>query len=79
MPHSPLLPSMQISPANVEKVVKPPQKPVMSIALCVDDIILHFSNMPEKSPKSRQPIMLTQNVPNGKGPDQIKAQSLYMA
>ncbi len=52
---------------NVEKVVKPPQKPVASRSLA-DAVItqLPFAESPDRNPIIRHPTMFTVNVPSGK-------------
>lgn len=60
--------SASLSFINVENVVKPPQKPVVSNSFVDGDIdnaeLVDGSD--EKNPMRRQPRMFTVNVPRGK-------------
>lgn len=57
-----------MSSAKVEKVVKPPQKPVMSNALIDDDNTPRLSAKPNSRPIKKLPTTFTANVPRGKPP-----------
>lgn len=59
------LSSMYVSLANDEKVVNPPQNPVMSSALIVGEITFDLSANPKSTPISKDPRMFTTNVPIG--------------
>lgn len=52
---------------KVEKVVKPPQNPVVSRSLDDGDIHPPVTGSEEKKPMSRHPSTLTVNVPRGNG------------
>lgn len=52
-----------LSSANVENVVKPPQKPVARSSIWFWLIKLFFAEIPISNPINRQPMMLTKNVP----------------
>ena len=59
--------SEELSFMNVEKVVKPPQKPVVSNSLVAGDIMpFPFQDNPERNPMMRHPNTLTAIVPKGK-------------
>lgn len=59
--------SEKLSFMYVEKVVKPPQKPVVSNSLVAGDIMpFPFHDNPERKPMIRQPNILTAIVPKGK-------------
>lgn len=64
----PLLPSTHMSFAKVEKVVKPPQKPVIRSKFSSGVIMWCFSIIPKNSPIRKQPKRLTMNVLIGKDP-----------
>lgn len=68
MDQSPLLPNTHISSANEENVVKPPQKPVISITFSPGVITCAFSSRPNNRPIMKHQIMFTRNVPMGKEP-----------
>ena len=65
---SPLLPRTHMSSAKDENVVKPPQKPVISMTFSPGVMTCAFSNSPKRSPITKQPIMFTRNVPIGNAP-----------
>lgn len=58
--------SRYISSANDEKVVRPPQKPVMRKIFIVGEMTPLFSASEKNIPIKKQPTILTTNVPNGK-------------
>ena len=63
---SPLSSNEKVSAEKAEKVVNPPQNPVESKNLdCSDKDSGRCMENPISSPISKQPIMLTVNVPNG--------------
>lgn len=59
--------SLSWSWLNEEKVVKPPQKPVMSNALTAASISWR-PHRPKNMPIRKQPTMLTMKVPAGNDP-----------
>ena len=61
---SPAFIMLKDSLAKVLKVVKPPQKPVTSISFISGDRLPLFTN-PTNSPMSKEPRILTANVPHG--------------
>ena len=65
---SPLAPSVHMSLAKVENVVKPPQNPVINSAFSLADSMFPFSSSPNSNPIMKHPTTLTMNVPNGKEP-----------
>lgn len=54
-----------MSSANDEKVVKPPQKPVIRKTFIDGEMTWVFSANPKKIPITKLPITLTANVPHG--------------
>ena len=58
-----------MSSANDEKVVKPPQNPVIRKTFIDGEMRCVFSARPKKMPITKLPMMLTANVPQGKGRD----------
>lgn len=54
------------SRANAEKVVKPPQKPVINNNLISGDRKAYLEERPYKKPISRHPEMFARKVPAGK-------------
>ena len=55
-----------MSSANEEKVVNPPQKPVMRNTFIEGEITWFRSARPKKIPITKLPMILTANVPHGK-------------
>ena len=55
-----------MSSANDEKVVKPPQNPVIRKTFIDGEMRCVFSARPKKMPITKLPMMLTANVPQGK-------------
>lgn len=51
------------SRAKVEKVVKPPQKPVANKSVWFSEIKLFFSERPISVPIKKQPMIFTRKVP----------------
>lgn len=58
--------SVNDSLLNVEKVLKPPQKPTAQNSLEWTDIICLLSAKPTIKPKAKHAIMFTTSVPYGK-------------
>ena len=54
-----------MSSANDEKVVNPPQKPVIRKTFIDGEMTWVFSARPKKMPITKLPIILTANVPHG--------------
>lgn len=57
-----------MSSAKAEKVVNPPQNPVMRRTFSSGVMTCVFSIRPKSRPIMKQPITLTRNVPIGKTP-----------
>lgn len=55
-----------VSFMNVEKVVNPPQKPVVSNSFVLGDITFPVQVSPDRKPMTRHPNTLTESVPKGK-------------
>ena len=56
---------MDMSSANDEKVVNPPQKPVIRKTFIDGEMTWVFSGRLKKMPITKLPIILTANVPHG--------------
>lgn len=65
------------SKENVEKVVNPPQKPVIKKAFNRVDIIPDFIKYPVNKPNRKHPITLMVKVARGKGAFQILRNNLF--
>lgn len=63
---SPLFIKEWLSNANVEKVVNPPQKPVVNNKVWFWESKLFLKDIPNTIPISKHPIILTKNVPKKK-------------
>ena len=61
-----------MSSAKEEKVVKPPQNPVMRNTFIEGDITFDLSARPKNIPITKLPITLTEKVPQGKA-DEVTA------
>ncbi|CAM5575840.1 hypothetical protein RLIN73S_07447 [Rhodanobacter lindaniclasticus] len=55
------------SPENVEKVVRPPRKPVITNSCSSGDTAWKLRNRPIATPISRPPMRFAASVPIGKG------------
>lgn len=59
----------RLSLAKVEKVVNPPQKPVVKSRQRLLEVEENLENSPYSRPIRRQPAILTMNVDSGNPPD----------